>query len=32
MRTTKGSSFDRGQRMDQLPLLVFVGEDLKPFW
>ena len=25
-------SFHRGQRMDQLPLLVFVGEDLKPFW
>ena len=25
-------SLNRGQRMDQLPLLVFVGEDLKPFW
>ena len=25
-------SFHRGQSMDQLPLLVFVGEDLKPFW
>ena len=23
-------SFNRGQRMDQLPLLVFVAEDLKP--
>ena len=25
-------SLNRGQRMDQLPLLVFVGEDLKTFW
>ena len=25
-------SFQGGQRMDQLPLLVFVGEDLKPLW
>ena len=25
-------SFDRGQRMDQLSLLVFIGEHLKPFW
>ena len=25
-------SFHRGQSMDQLPLLVFVGEGLKPFW
>ena len=25
-------SFDRGQRMEDLSLLVFVGEDLKPFW
>ena len=25
-------SFDRGLRMDQLSLLVYVGEDLKPFW
>ena len=25
-------SFDSGQSMDHLPLLVFVGEDLKPFW
>ena len=25
-------SLNRGQRMDQLPLLVFEGEDLKPFW
>ena len=24
--------FDRGQRMDHLSLLVFVDEDLKPFW
>ena len=24
--------FDRGQRMDHLPLLVFVAEDLKPCW
>ena len=24
--------FNRGQRMDHLSLLVFVGEDLKPFW
>ena len=25
-------SLNRGQRMDQLPLLVFVGEDLKTLW
>ena len=25
-------SLNRGQRMDQRPLLVFVSEDLKPFW
>ena len=25
-------SFDRGQRMDQLPPLIFVAEDLKSFW
>ena len=25
-------SFHRGQRMDQLPLLVFIAEDLKTFW
>ena len=25
-------SFHRSQPMDQLPLLVFVGGDLKPFW
>ena len=24
-------SFERGQRMDHLPLLVFLGVDLKPF-